>query len=403
MDKKKLPGKVRTMIIGAFTVLGVAILVGSIFFFKPSVGDNKQRLNIKFSNVEGLTDGTRVTYAGKPAGEVLEINQIIDARQKQVDDAGLPYTYEVTVALDTSVQVYSTDLIEIRTSGLLGEKSIAIVPQHITQGEKSHSVIGGTIYAQSADPLSTTLKTVTTTADEIGRTMNNISILLEKNNGNITQVIENFNVALQGASELINQANQVDIVDSFNRAALDISRLANNTSQIVDNFRNLHLLEKLDLTLDNIDLSLCNFNQITTAITESKGTIGKLVNDPTLYLQATDLFKRVNQLVYDVNNYGLLFHKNARWKNLQEERLSLNQNLSSPQSFVNEVGSEMKQINQSVNKIGDYIQTSNQTSQEVVDSNEFRKYFYNLIQEISQLKSMIDLYNQKVSNPNLKP
>ena len=122
------------------------------------MGDNKQRLTVRFAEIESIDIGTRVTYAGKPAGEVIAIRQILNAREKPTDNFGQPYSYELILALDSSVSVYCTDLIEMRTSGLLGEKSIAIIPQPFPPDSKPKSVIGGVIYAQSADPLVGTLK-----------------------------------------------------------------------------------------------------------------------------------------------------------------------------------------------------------------------------------------------------
>lgn len=392
MDKKKLPGRIRTMIIGGFTVGAIAIVVWAIFFFKPSVGDNKNRLTVSFSDIENINIGTRVTYAGRPAGEVIAINQIFDARENPTDSFGLPYMYEVVLALDSSVNVYSTDLVEIHTSGLLGEKSIAIIPQAFPPGEKPKSVIGGVIYAQSADPLVATLKNVADAASEISRTMGFISDMLEQNKENINSAIQNLSSALEEASNLIYQANQLDLVGSFNRAAIDISKMMNNTNQMVDQMRSANLVEKLDQSLTNIA-------NITEQISSGKGTLGKLINDPTLYLEAIALVDRVSTLIYDLNHYGLLFHRNARWKAAQRERIEAMEALNTPDAFTKAFEQEMQQINQSLDKVSDMIEQADMGNEEIIDSKEFKQYFYKLLNEVNRLQNLIELYNQKVTEP----
>lgn len=393
MDKKKLPGKIKTMIIGAFTVAGIAVVVWAIFFFKPSVGDNKQRLTVRFADIESIDIGTRVTYAGRPAGEVIAINQLLNARTKQADSFGLPYSYEVILALDSSVKVYSTDLIEMHTSGLLGEKSIAIIPQPFPPGETPKLVMGGVIYAQSADPLVGTLKSVAEAAAEVTRTLGIVSEILDDNKDRINATIQNFSTTLEEITNLVYQANQLDIVGSFNRAAIDISKMMNNTNQLVDQVRSSNIVDK-------VDSAATNLVYITEQISDGKGTLGKLVNDPTIYLEAVGLIDRVSTLVYDLNSYGLLFHRNPRWKAAQRAKVQAMDSLQTPDAFKKAFEEEMGQINQSLDKVSDMIEKAEMGDEEIVDSNEFKKYFYDLLNEVNRLQNLIELYNQKVTQPS---
>ena len=393
MDQhNKLPGRIRTMIIGAFAVLGIAVLVWAIFFFKPKVGDNKNRLMIRFSNIESIDIGTRVTYAGKPVGEVIEIEQIINAREKSTDESGNPFAYQVVVSLDSAVQVYDTDLIEIRTSGLLGEKSIAILPQHLKPGEAHQSVLDGVIYAQSADPLTSTLNTVTQASSKIAETMAKISTLIEKNSESVSQSIQSLNTIFEETSHLLYQANQLDILGSFNRAAIDISQLMKSTNQVITTIQDYKIIEKVDATVDNLAF-------ITENIADGKGSLGKLINDPTLYLQAMSMLERVNQLIYDLNNYGLLFHRNRRWKQAQQERLEQLSHLKSPDAFTQAFQDEMSKINISLEKVSHMVEEADMGNEEIIDSNEFKQYFHHLLNEVNRLQNLIELYNQKMTGP----
>ena len=72
--------KTKNILIGLFVAAAVAIMVGMVLFLEPTIGDGKKTLSVRFANVAGITIGTRVTYAGKPVGEVLHITEVPTAR-----------------------------------------------------------------------------------------------------------------------------------------------------------------------------------------------------------------------------------------------------------------------------------------------------------------------------------
>ena len=167
----------------------------------------------------------------------------------------------------------------------------------------------------------------------------------------------------------------------------------NNTNQLVDQVRSSNIIDK-------VDSAATNLVYITEQIADGKGTLGKLINDPTIYLEAVGLIDRVSTLVYDLNNYGLLFHRNARWKAAQKARYQAIQSLQTPDAFKKAFEEEMAQINQSLDKVSDMIEKAEMGDEEIVDSNEFKKYFYDLLNEVNRLQNLIELYNQKVTEPS---
>src|SRR3989304_7984515 len=120
--------KLKNILIGFFALLGIVITICTVLFLKPSIGDGKKILNVKFSNIQGLNIGTRVTFAGKPIGEVIEIKEVKDARKDRKDEFSRYYFYLLKLKVDSSVEVYNSDIVSLQTTGLMGEKSIAINP-----------------------------------------------------------------------------------------------------------------------------------------------------------------------------------------------------------------------------------------------------------------------------------
>src|SRR3990167_6638790 len=125
----------KSVLIGIFVLAACTLLVSIILFLKPKVGDGKETIYVRFSDVNRISIGTRVLFGGKPVGEVVAIDEIYDARQNpSVDLLGRVYCYQLTLKIDSRIKVYNTDKISIQTSGLLGEKSIAIIPQKPPKG-----------------------------------------------------------------------------------------------------------------------------------------------------------------------------------------------------------------------------------------------------------------------------
>src|ERR1700722_14911107 len=93
--------------LGLFLLSALIIAIALLLFLHPSAGNGKQVLHVRFSNIEKITPGTRVTFAGKPVGEVASIKEIKDARDQPPDASGNPYFYEVELKIDSGVQLYN--------------------------------------------------------------------------------------------------------------------------------------------------------------------------------------------------------------------------------------------------------------------------------------------------------
>jgi phospholipid/cholesterol/gamma-HCH transport system substrate-binding protein len=65
--------KMKNILIGLFVSAAVTLTIAMILFLDPKIGDGKKTLEVRFSNISGITIGTRVTFAGKPVGEVESI------------------------------------------------------------------------------------------------------------------------------------------------------------------------------------------------------------------------------------------------------------------------------------------------------------------------------------------
>lgn len=141
--------QIKNMIIGIFVICALAVVVFVMMFLHPNVGDEREVITVRFANIDKIAEGTRVTFGGKAVGEVADIQEIPPGKHPREARDGNVYIYELTLKIDSSVKVYMTDEFTTRTSGLLGEKSVAIIPRPVPIGQKLIPVAEQVIYATS--------------------------------------------------------------------------------------------------------------------------------------------------------------------------------------------------------------------------------------------------------------
>jgi phospholipid/cholesterol/gamma-HCH transport system substrate-binding protein len=116
---------------GAFVLLGLvavawfAIQAGA----RIPLAGSTYTINARFANAGGLKPGSQVFLAGVPVGRVDSIN--LDPQFAAI----------VHLQIDKQVQLPSDTIASIRTSGLIGDKFVALSPGSATQ----NLVPGGTI------------------------------------------------------------------------------------------------------------------------------------------------------------------------------------------------------------------------------------------------------------------
>ena len=95
--------KTKNLAIGIFVLFAIFLVVYIIMFLKPSVGDMKQTLYVRFSNINKINVGTRVMFAGKAVGEVVAIREIYNAREQPTDSLNRVYFYELVLKIDSGI------------------------------------------------------------------------------------------------------------------------------------------------------------------------------------------------------------------------------------------------------------------------------------------------------------
>lgn len=235
---------VRNIKLGLFVITGLAFLIILLYMIGKNenlFGSNFE-LKVRFENVQGLSQGNNIRYAGIQAGTVKKVTILSDT------------LIEVTMLIKTSLKKYihKNAIAAIGTDGLVGNKIINISPAK----EASPLVEDGDILVckKTIEP------------DEMLQT-------LAKTNNDIAFI----------SSELKNTVSRI-----------------NNSKAIWDILNDRTLPENLRASLLNARLATSkademagNLNQIVHDIKSGKGSLGAVLTDTSLAVNLNDAILKI--------------------------------------------------------------------------------------------------------------
>lgn len=260
----------KNIAIGFVVSVALFLVIWALLFLHPSFGDQGFVFHARFQNVEKVGKSTRVTYAGRPVGEVKKITPV----KRSFDPTKDLYSYDVTIAIDSHVVLYPEDEITLSTSGLMGERYVAILPRKVTK-DAAPLKQNGIMYADEPPSM--------------------------------VDIMQDFAKLTRTTSEISEQFAKKKTLEA-------IVRTIDNLDQIT---QAINHPDKLNQTIDSIHNAATGLAQLTNKLTDGSGSLGQLIENDDIYL-------RIDRLLRDMNQYGLLFHLNKQWQRekLQEQNES---------------------------------------------------------------------------------
>lgn len=377
----------KNVMIGLFVAAALAIIVYILLFLHPTIGNEATTIHVRFADIDKVTIGTRVLFAGHPIGEVIAIREVEGARSPEQLREGEVYIYEVTLGVDSGTAIYTSDEVAAKTSGLLGEKSVTITPKLPPPGEPLVRVNDKTIlYAESPISVDEAIRSFTSLSDKAG-------IAMDKVNDQLTvikdkQFWENLSLTadnLGGITTAINKPEELSgIVTNFNDFSAGISELQKDVSKS---------WPKMDESFSNFLAMSESGKTVVAGIKEGRGSVGRLISDDELYLSIKAFMSKGSTLMDDINHYGLLFHNNKEWQRMRARRVNLLATLSTPQEFQNFFNDEIDQISTSLARVSMVLQRSECEAIPAFLGPEFVCVLAELLRRVEELEENVKLYN----------
>lgn len=279
--------------IGVFVVV---VLVASFFLINYLRGEdimNKEiELVSKYDRVEGLVASAPVFIKGYKAGKVSEVVYEPEGDEFKVVCS---VRKEFKIPQDSRMTIYAVDI--------MGGKGVRIdlgtSDELVSDGDYLQPAFEAGLMDGLAADLGPLLKKVGTTLDSLEVTVAGVNRVLSQKN---TQSISNTLAHLEKT-----MADVRNIAASVEGRSAELEAFISNLSELSDSFRGI--ASKVDTTvtgvnelmgtinISDIDGVVASLNELLENINDPDGTVGKLLNDGSVYNSVDSLLNDVDALV----------------------------------------------------------------------------------------------------------
>ena len=258
MSNEARVGLFIVIVIIIFSILSVEI--GELSFSKKKT----YPITMVFSSVEGLKKSSPLELAGVQVGSVTGIALNAD------------YSAVVSAAINEDIKLPINSVASIATKGVLGDKIIVLTP-----GLSENTIEPGGNLARTSVPPS----------------LDFLLMQLGELAGNLTELTGALNSVFGDEDTLRSILNNIHKLSEDSSALVaenreNISGILSNFTEITDNFS----VVSQDLTSTSHDLG-----QILDRMNTGQGTIGKLINDDTLYVTMVDFMEKMQQFTSNLS------------------------------------------------------------------------------------------------------
>ena len=292
-----------------FVISSIAFIAGLLFLQDISIRKANYTFTVLFDNIQGVNVGDQVDMLGKKIGKVSQ-SRIIGQRISV--ELSIDNSFAFSIPVDSKI--------EVKSEGLIGSKYISITPglntkDYILPGETVEGLkefdfaeitpgivpltqdlsafarrLKATLGEEEKDKIRFTIKNIESLTSELDSLAFNYGrIITDDDKKNIKDFIKNLNGVVK------------DLKYGINKEIKKIDSMLEDFKQVTD--KSADLSESITLLKDaseSFNEAIEKLNNVLSKIDNSEGTIGKLINDPSLYNNMSSLVEEMQQFVKDV-------------------------------------------------------------------------------------------------------
>ena len=285
----------------AFLVIGgIALFIYGFSFLKgTSLLERDKTIYTIYNEVEGLVPGAKVTINGLSVGKISEIDFLPNSTRILIT---MKIRDELVFSNRSTALLYET--------GLIGGMAVSIIPvfdneNKIISGDTLPSEVkpGLTeLINRQIEPLQAKISSMLSSADSLFLGVsnvldNNTQLNLKNTLQNLSNTTQNLNEASSYLIKIL-EDNKNDINSTFN----NFSSTSANLKSITDSISEANI----SLTLSKFNETVSGLNSILSTIEAGNGTLGKIVNDESLYESLMDTSNELKSLLSDLKNHPKL-------------------------------------------------------------------------------------------------
>ena len=292
----KLTNETKVGVLGAVVItlliLGFNFLKGKKMFSKTMI------IYAKYSNVQGLTTSNPVIINGLQVGIVNDIST--DKNMKEILVA-ISIQQDINIPSNSLASVAPNPLSVTKMEIKLGNNNTYLKNGDTLLTTASEGFMEGIINSK-VDPI---LNSVNKSVHSIDSLLNNVNSLFNNNNKqNIAASLENLNNATASLQMLLDKKGP--LTNTLTNAEKFTGNLNANNKKIDSILNSLnktatHISElELEKTLTALQLTINSLKQTVEKLNSKEGSVGLLMNDPSLYKNLNSTANKINVLLDDI-------------------------------------------------------------------------------------------------------
>ena len=287
---------------GFIFLLSIVLLIYGIKFLKgiDIFNSNKTYFSV-YSNVNGLQVGSNITLNGFNVGIVNDIILFNDNKELLV-----------SFSLNKIDSIPDNSNFKIINQDLMGTKGVSLILGNSVSYANFGDTITSSVENSLQDEVNAQILPLKNKAEElIGSVDSLLTIVTAVLNKNTRENLSNSISSLDQTFLLMSKTMvKVDSLVYFNdnRISKILSNIEAISSNINNNNNNIkQIIENVSLITDSIAKSdiisfVQNINELTSNISNGKGSLGKLINDDAFYNNLEKSSEEMNQLIEDIKN-----------------------------------------------------------------------------------------------------
>lgn len=285
-------------------VAGFILFMGVRFLKGTEVFSQNNTYYVVYSNIEGLTESNPVFINGYKVGQVLKIN-LLQQRGNEL---------LVTMNVQKDIVVGEGASTSLVSSDLLGSKALYLnvgdVSRPLDDGDTLKSNVEQGIVERvqaQALPIAEKLDSTLARFNEIigagdQKEMSNILGILVGDTTSVSRTVDNLEMTLSSVTGLLQRnerrldatlANFQLLSEQLGDSETGLGALLTKLNRTMDSLQLQPTMEKLDAIAQNL-------NDITAKMNEGQGSMGKLINDDSLYTNLNSTAADLDSLMIDL-------------------------------------------------------------------------------------------------------
>ena len=281
-------------------VFGFNFLKGNKLFTKSMT------LYAKYENLQGLTSSNPIFINGLQVGTVRSI-----ANDKSMKELIVTFAIhkDINIPANSFAHINPNPLTLTKVEIILGDSTVLLKNNDTIRSTPSDGFIENLINSK-VDPVLLSVKSAITNIDSVLNSINDVFDQANKKHlagtiANLEKISESVKFTTASLEVLADKDNG-NLAKTLNNAKLFTDNLVSNNNKLNSTIDNLQTTSKnlsnLDLksTLFKLDSSISGLKTTIGKINSKDGSLGLLLNDPTLYNNLSSTSNKINVLIDDL-------------------------------------------------------------------------------------------------------